>query len=42
LVQLFNSPLRTASAYYIALPETGAKRVAADFADWAATLLQAK
>ena len=42
LVQLFNLPLRTASAYYIALPETGAKRIAADFAEWAATLLGQK
>ena len=40
LVQLFDLPLRTGSAYYVALPETGARSIANAFADWAAGLLQ--
>lgn len=40
LEQLFEQPLRTSSAYYIAWPETGAKDVARQFAQWAATVLQ--
>jgi LysR family glycine cleavage system transcriptional activator len=39
LVQLFDLPLRTQSAYYVALPETGARSIATAFADWAASLL---
>lgn len=40
LAQLFDLPLRTESAYYVALPETGARSIANAFADWAAGLLQ--
>jgi LysR family glycine cleavage system transcriptional activator len=39
LIQLFDSPLRTDSAYYVVLPETGVKRIAGEFADWAAAAL---
>lgn len=34
LVRLFDVTLLTASAYYIVLPETGAKPVSVQFADW--------
>ncbi len=37
---LFDVPLSTASAYYVVLPETGAKRLAREFADWAADSLR--
>ena len=38
---LFDLPLPTASAYYLAIPETGAKAVAHEFGGWLATLLRA-
>ncbi len=34
LVRLFDVTLLTSSAYYIVLPDTGAKPVAVQFADW--------
>lgn len=37
---LFDLPLRTASAYYLVIPETGAKAVAHEFGGWLATLLR--
>jgi LysR family glycine cleavage system transcriptional activator len=37
---LFDLPLRSASAYYLAVPETGAKVVAHEFGGWLATLLR--
>ncbi|HVW68408.1 MAG TPA: LysR substrate-binding domain-containing protein [Steroidobacteraceae bacterium] len=37
---LFAVPLSTASAYYVVLPEKGAKRIAREFADWAAESLR--
>ena len=41
LVLLFDFPLYTASAYYIVLPEEASRKIANDFADWAALRLQA-
>ncbi len=34
LVQLFDVTLLSSSAYYVVLPDTGAKPVAVQFADW--------
>ena len=40
LVLLFDLPLRTASAYYVVLPESAPRKIASDFADWAAACLR--
>ena len=40
LVLLFDLPLRTASAYYIVLPEGAPRKIANEFADWAAGRLR--
>jgi LysR family glycine cleavage system transcriptional activator len=37
---LFDVPLSTASAYYVVLPEKGAKDIAREFAQWAADSLR--
>ena len=40
LVRLFDVTLLTSSAYYIVLPDTGAKPVAVQFADWLTSIAQ--
>jgi hypothetical protein len=40
LVLLFDLPLLTESAYYIVLPESAPRKIATEFADWAAGRLQ--
>lgn len=41
LILLFDTPLHTASAYYIVLPEGSPRKTVRDFADWAAQRLRA-
>jgi LysR family glycine cleavage system transcriptional activator len=40
LLLLFDRPLQTSSAYYLVLPESSPRKIASDFADWAAGRLR--